>query len=968
MLAAVQVEIPFREQERARRNLESLRKKAPTGVAEALLTVLQGSADPDGALNLFERLSQEVSSEYLNLLEKQPALVHYAAVLFANSPWLAETLIRNPDLFHSLSKDKNMGRSLNTEDYREHLARFKSRSLEAETSLLLAAFKKREYIRIVLRDLLGVAHLAETTSEISALSDVLIEEAVREADAALRKRHGPPRSLDEHGRGTDVPFAVLALGKLGGNELNYSSDIDLMYLYGDGESPESAPISNREYFVRLAQAVTEMLSRVTAEGAVFRIDLRLRPQGREGEPAVSLGQALHYYSYVAHDWELQAMIKARHCAGERALARKFLKGVQPVVYTPELNFAAIETALNSLEKIGQKRSREALSGDAGVDVKLDRGGIRDIEFLVQCLQRVYGGSESWLRSGGTLFSLQKLHDKGHLSGKEFHELTTAYTFLRRVEHRLQLRRGQQTHRIPVSPEELWVLCASLAERESQAMSPQQFLGLTARLMENVSTTYQRIIHEQQRGTTMPREEFVLSPTPGLMSHEVTYAKALERLATDSAELHVMATRPDLSPFARRNLMRFLSAAMTTEERYLFILDAPHAVEKALRIFETSGYLSDVAMRYPEVIAAVEQLRDPGRAHTELFPGDPKAEEGALSLFAGVAGADLSFSERMDLLRQRFREQVFASAARDIIYPRPVYESLSQTSNLADAAVTAAMTLAGIPSGFAVLALGRLGTREFDWHSDADLLFVRDERLESTTAIRAAEQLVQVLAAYTRFGNIFSVDARLRPFGAEGALVTTPSALEGYFSSDAQVWEALTYTKLRWVGGSEGVAERTLQTVRRASRRLADAPELLKSVREMRTRLERSEPGPENLKTSPGAFYDVDFVLSTLQLKNDLHSEGQTRQQVRDLLTAGALREPDAIVLEQAAELYRAADHAIRLVTGRSRKTLTENESVRRAISELCERILGRRLEEGLTAELQESFVRVREVYQAVLGG
>jgi glutamate-ammonia-ligase adenylyltransferase len=968
MLAAVPVEIPFREQERARRNLEAVRRRAPEGVVRALMTVLQSSADPDGALNLFERMVEEVPEEYLRLLEQQPTLIHYAAVLFANTPWLAETLIQNPDLFQSLAKDRSMGRSLDCEAFRENLARFQARSFERDTSLLLARFKKREYVRIVLRDLLGVAHLAETTSEISALSDVMIEEALREADAAMRKRYGDPQALDKDGRWTDVPFAVLSLGKLGGNELNYSSDVDLLYLYGDGEAPESAAISNREYFVRLAQTLTEMLSRMTAEGPVFRIDLRLRPQGREGEPAVSLSQALHYYTYVAHDWELQAMIKARHSAGDRALARRFLRGVQPVVYTPELNFAAIETALNSLEKIGQKRSRDAWAGDGGIDVKLDHGGIRDIEFLVQCLQRVYGGSETWLRSGGTLFSLQKLHDKGHISGKEFHELTTAYTFLRRIEHRLQLRRGQQTHHIPSSEEELSLLCASLAERETQAMSPEQFLALTTHLMENVSAIYQRIIHEQQRGTTLPREEFVLSPTPGLMSHEVSYAKALERLASDSPELHAMATRPEMNSFARRNLMRFVSAAMTTEERYRYIVEAPQAVERAVRIFETSGYLSDVLMRYPEVITAIEQLHDPGHASTELFPAGEGAEKAALGIFSGVAESDLPFSERMDLLRQRFREQLFASAARDIIYPRPVYESLAQTTTLADGAIAAAMKLVQAPMGIAVLALGRLGTREFDWHSDADLLFVREEGLDATTAVRTAEQLMQVLAAYTRFGNIFAVDARLRPFGAEGALVSTPSALETYFKNDAQVWEALTYTKLRWISGSRELAERALAAVRRESVRFSRSPELVKSVREMRLRLERSEAGAENLKTSPGAFYDIDFLVSTLQLRAGTGSTGQTGEQIRALEQSGALSSGDAGLLAAAAELYRAADHAIRLVTGRSRKTLTENETVRRAISELCERILGREIKEGLSAELRESFIRVRDIYERVLAG
>jgi len=349
-----------------------------------------------------------------------------------------------------------------------------------------------------LRDTLGVAELADTTAEISALSDVLLEEALREVDASLRSRYGAPQFHDASGHLVDVPIAILSLGKLGGNELNYSSDVDLLFLFGDGElgdagakatrqSREGA-ISNREYFIRLAQGVTEVLSRITREGSVFRIDLRLRPQGNEGEPAIALSPALHYYKHTAHDWELQALIKARHSAGDVGTARAFIRGVQSHVYSQQLNFAAIETAIHSLEQISLRRRRQISASllPSSMDVKLDRGGIRDIEFLVQCLQRVYGGKEKWLRSGGTLFSLQKLHDKQHISSKDYQELTSAYAYLRKVEHRLQLRRGQQLHRLPDSEEDLRVLCASMMERGSEALEPDEFLSDLRERMARVS--------------------------------------------------------------------------------------------------------------------------------------------------------------------------------------------------------------------------------------------------------------------------------------------------------------------------------------------------------------------------------------------------------------------------------------------------------------------------------------------------
>ena len=327
--------------------------------------MLAEAPDPDGALLLFERLSE--SPEIVRLLEQHNFLAHYAIVVFGHSRFLGETLIQNTDLLPSFLREKNLDRSFSQEEFHESLARFRTRSLDSDVSLTLARFKRREYVRIMLRDVLKIAPLAETTAEISALADVLIEEALREADSKLQRRHGTPQHLDALGRLVDTPFAILALGKLGGNELNYSSDVDLMYIYGDGEEPPRAPVSNREYFIRLAQHTTEILSRITREGPVFRIDLRLRPQGGEGELAIRLSQALTYYAETAHDWERQALIKVRHAAGDIGLAREFIRAVQPHVYTEKVNFAAIKTALVAREKMQTTASAGKDPGSAGGD-------------------------------------------------------------------------------------------------------------------------------------------------------------------------------------------------------------------------------------------------------------------------------------------------------------------------------------------------------------------------------------------------------------------------------------------------------------------------------------------------------------------------------------------------------------------------------------------------------------------------
>ncbi len=353
--AAALVNIPFQDRQSAQLNLARASGRVSPALAAALPALLAECPDPDSALLLFERLVNDSAAEVVRLLDRHNFLAHYALVVFGHSRFLGETLIQNTDLLQSFLREKNLDRSFSREEFHESLARFRSRSLETDVSLLLARFKRREYVRIMLRDVLKIAPLAETTAEISALADVLVEEALREADSRLQRRYDTPQHLDLEGRLVDTPFAILSLGKLGGSELNYSSDVDLMYIFGDGEEPPKTPVSNREYFIRLAQQVTEILSRVTREGPAFRIDLRLRPQGGEGELAVSLSHVLRYYASTAHDWERQALIKVRYSAGDPALAREFIRAVQPHVYTEQVNFVAIKTALVAPEKMHKRR-------------------------------------------------------------------------------------------------------------------------------------------------------------------------------------------------------------------------------------------------------------------------------------------------------------------------------------------------------------------------------------------------------------------------------------------------------------------------------------------------------------------------------------------------------------------------------------------------------------------------------------
>ena len=962
--------VPFQDPERARQNLSRIIRRISLELAGALPAMLTDAPDPDSALMLFDRLVNDGPPETLRLLERHHHLALYAIVVFAYSQFLGETLLRNRDLLPPIVQEKSLDRSFSREDFQKKLQQFRNHVGKTDISTLLARFKRREYVRILLRDVLKIAPLAETTAEISALADVLLAGALEETQNELQRRYGPPQHLDQAGRLQDTSFTVLSLGKLGGNELNYSSDIDLMFIFGDGAEPAGTSISHREYFIRLAQEFTKILSCATPEGPVFRIDLRLRPQGSEGELAVSLAQALRYYAATAHDWELQALIKARHSAGDAGLARQFIQAVRPYVYTEEANFAAIKTALVARERM-QKSRRHPGDEVTGIDVKIDSGGIRDIEFLVQCLQRVYGGAEPWLQSSGTLFSLHKLHDNRHLSGREFHELTTAYEFLRMLEHRLQLRRGQQTHRMPVEGPDLQVLQRAVGRFDPVQERQDEFVAVVRRRMSLVSEIYQQVIYQQQgrRDREAAKAEFHLHPVPEPHAADYSNRHILERLSADAPGLYHIATRDDLAPSARKNLFRFFTAALTSSERWAAVLRHPEGVVRALTLFEVSDYLTQVLVRHPEEVTTLADLgKVPSRAGSGyLFESPLVPGRAADPAFAYLASSAAPYSERLALLRRHFRHRAFATGAKDVLELRDVYASCAETTSAAEDAIAAAVEIADGPEGLAIMTLGRLGGGELDLLSDADLLFVCEEGSDRLRMAQVVSQIVQVLTAYTREGMVLSVDTRLRPRGGEGELVATPAELLRYFECEAHAWEALTFTKLRFLAGCCRLGQQANSAAAALFRRFAAESNFAQAIREMRQKLSASDP-ERNFKTSPGAVYDIDFLCGFLLVKAGMNNKnGNLRDRLWRCADAGLLAKEDAAALDHGGELLRTVDHVVRLAVGRPCKWLPAAEHAQQTTEKLTSEILGRKFRQGLAAELDRTCREVRGIYDRVLG-
>jgi glutamate-ammonia-ligase adenylyltransferase len=415
---------------------------------EKIESLVRGLPDAEGARMFYERLAAEHARAAQKLVRDE-GLLSDALALAAWSPLLGTTLAQNPDYLNWLARERADTHVRTTEELGESLARFGLTHSQVEPQVLLARFRRRELLRIYLHDLRRTNSIVETTEELSNLADAVLAYALNLARQELDNRYGAPLCTDERGRKTTASFCVVALGKLGSRELNYASDIDLLFLYSDdGETSgagERGQTTNREYFNRLAELTTRIVGQQSGEGAAYRVDLRLRPHGRDGALSCSLAEALRYYRAKAQAWELQTLIRSRAAAGTPSLYARFAEEVRGRVYT---HAASVEAALGNVRLAKQKIDRQHVDTGRGFNVKLGRGGIREIEFIAQALQLAHGADDAWLHAPHTLISLGRLADRRLISERERTELSDAYAFLRMLEHRLQMEHGLQTHSVP----------------------------------------------------------------------------------------------------------------------------------------------------------------------------------------------------------------------------------------------------------------------------------------------------------------------------------------------------------------------------------------------------------------------------------------------------------------------------------------------------------------------------------------
>jgi len=874
------LELAFQDRPRALRETDALARAVRPELSDHFDLLLAASAAPEQGLHYFARFPAHLITSH-NL---RPLIA-----LFTHSHFLSEDLIEHPSW---ISEIRDLDRVLESPELRARLEASVAPGLP--NPLDLAMFRRRQLLRIVVRDVLGLATLTEITAELSALADATVEIAYERIFEDLVSRFGRP----------EAGFSVIALGKLGGVELNYSSDIDLMFLYStNGETTGPNPITHKEFFKHVANQLTALLSTYTAEGLCYRVDLRLRPDGRLGEVCTSLDGARQYYEKRARDWELQMLIKARVAAGDRAAGRALLDFVEPRIYSTTLDFSAIEALSATRERINEKLAAKKRPINQ-IDVKLERGGIRDIEFVVQCLQRLHGGAEPWVRHGGTMLALARLHDKDFLSDTEYGRLAAAYQFLRHIEHRLQFIEDRQTHTLPSDIAELDLL----ARRMPGGGSAEWLLGETRRHFAQVVEIYERVVHSRAS---------VADSAPQTSSNVV---RALDQRAP---ALSAALGRADLKSRGFQAFEHFLERLPADR---LETLDSdPALIAATLDLFEHSPYFAEELIRKPELVDEI---------------GRPAGEDPA--------------PREIGELRRWFRREMLRVQSDSICGaqgpPRPIFDTLAQTSELADTVIARAYEIAirEVSRGETpankmwVIALGRLGMREFDLASDADLIFVLDDSAAAEMPFwtRVAERLIDLVTAYTGEGVMFAVDTRLRPNGGGGPLVQTETAFKDYFGRTAEAWEGITYMKSRAIAGDAARAESFLHLLQEADwRRYGQSGRSRTDLRQMRLRLEKEQGASNPLKAGRGGYYDIDFLLMYLRLKSAgiFFKVLNTPERIEVLESMGHLDRSEAQFLSEAATFYRALDHGLRVLSGHAEGKLPAAEAQLEILTALVER-------------------------------
>lgn len=768
----------------------------------------------------------------------------------------------------------------------------------------LRLWKGREMLRIALREIAEVAELEETTAELSVLAEICVEKVLEHWDAELRTRLGSPAAQ----------LAILALGKLGGRELNHSSDIDVIFLYSE-EGQVTNSLTNHQWFNRLATKVFETFATIDPAGALFRMDLRLRPEGSAGPVARSLESLENYYAGFGETWERLALIKARFIAGSEELAYDFLREHQPFIYpktaTPEL--------LDEIAAIKRRIERDIVGHEnLERNVKLGIGGIREIEFVVQALQLLHGARHAFLQETSTLKALPVLAELELLPRSEAIELESAYRFLRRVEHRLQIEAEQQTHTIPDEPEALTLLARSLG-----FSSPEEFSTASQKYTGQVRTIFKRVI------AARPQDAEATALRLEIFSDQIGAAKALAELAQGRGSFHV----------APRTRQIFRKLRPMLLERLAQSVDPDVTLTQFLRFVEAYGLRSllfELLVANPRLLELLVKTLDASRSASDLLIRRPQLLEEVTRF--GALDRSLSVERHLTALRatgasaidlsgvRAYRQmQSLRILVRDVLGAANLPALQREHSALTEACLVFVQKLLAPENDLTVIAMGKFGGRELSYGADLDVIFVGDNT-------RAAQELIVEMARSTPEGTIAPLDARLRPDGEKGPITCSLAAYQSYYETRAQLWELQALTRARPICGKEG--EDFLLMAQRVWSKAGERADLLGQIDAMRERIRRDRGGNVEaleFKTGLGGMIEAEFLVQAVQMRvRAWNPEFSTA--VDDLKQLGVMTAEDANALRASYEFLRHCESILRRWEYKSVAQLPAGEGEQRKLS------------------------------------
>ena len=816
----------------------------------------------------------------------EAALLH----LFAVSTICAARIVRNPELLLWLSQPEICRQGRDHIEMANELYRAAKTDVAVNNFQILHRWKNKEMTRIALRELANAAALEETTAELSQLAEICVREVFAHWNAKFRKSFGSPTA----------DFAILALGKLGGHELNHSSDVDLIFLYSE-EGELSPRLSYHQWFNRLAEKILETFSTRDPEGALFRIDLRLRPEGSTGPLARSLESMENYYAGFGETWERIALIKAREIAGSRELAYEFLSQHQPFIYprspTPDL--------LDEVANIKRRIEREALGTDElDRDVKLGRGGIREIEFVVQTLQFIHGGRHAFLQETSTMKALRALAELELIPQKEVVDLDRAYRFLRQVEHRLQIEAEQQTHTVPRDPVALKRLARSLGFD-----SANEFSTALKKTMQNVRSIFDRVI------SSAPAEGAL--PDLRLFKDEKSAVRSLEDLLKPTSASHVAPRtkqifrklRPILlaqmaeaaDPDAVLNqFVRFVEAYGLRGLLFELLATNPTLLELMIKTLDASRFAGDLLIRRPQLVEEITRDKHFNQPRSI-------AEHCARLESFGSSATNL------DPVRAYRQRQLLRIIMRDVLGVAEASVIFAELSDLAESCLTFTNKLLS-GENVTIVALGKFGGGELSYGADLDVLLVGEET-------RAAQNLVAAVTQPSSEGTIAAVDARLRPDGEKGPLVAPLAAYESYYRDRAQLWEIHALTRARPISGQ--LQDAYLEMVQRIWRGVGQQSDLFAKIDHMLERIRRERGSGSDfldLKTGTGGMIEAEFLVQALQMRSGIWEPNWQRALIA-LREIEMVSDRDASNATQSYEVLRRTETALRRFENKNISTL-----------------------------------------------